>query len=59
MGGSSDEEGRSGFLDRDGNLYITGQTSGGGWPIKNAYQSDFQGGQLDVILAKFVKTLTK
>jgi hypothetical protein len=57
MGGISDDGGRSGFLDNDGNLYVTGSTTGGGWPTKNAYQNGFQGGQLDNILAKFRKTL--
>jgi hypothetical protein len=58
MGGASDDLGRSGFCDKDGNLYITGSTSGGGWPTKSAYQDNFQGGQLDNILAKFRKTST-
>jgi hypothetical protein len=58
MGGVSDDMGRSGFLDKDGNLYVAGSTSGGGWPTKNAYQSNFQGGQLDVIIAKFLKSIT-
>jgi hypothetical protein len=56
IGGKSDDAGRSCCLDKDGNLYVTGQTSGSGWPTKSAYQSEFQGGQLDVIMAKFRKT---
>jgi hypothetical protein len=66
MGGTAYDDGRSGFLDAQCNLYITGSTNGTGWPTRNAYQSTFAGGgggqELcykggcyagDVILAKF------
>jgi hypothetical protein len=48
MGGSAYDNGRAGFLDRYGNLYITGSSDGNGWPIKNAYQDYFKGGGDDI-----------
>lgn len=56
MGGSSDDTGRAGFLGSDGSLYVTGSSFGPGWPVKNAFQSTFQGGSSDNILAKFIPT---
>ena len=63
MGGGSYDMGRSGFLDHNGNLYITGSCNGSGWPTQNAYQASFAGGSGsdaqggsyagDCILAKF------
>jgi len=53
MGGPSDDGGRNSFLGQDGSLYMAGQTNGTGWPTKNAYQSTYQGGALDIVLAKF------
>ncbi len=64
IGGSAYDNGRVGFLDRNGNLYITGASDGNGWPVKNAYQVYFKGGgdirktggswgSGDCILAKF------
>jgi hypothetical protein len=52
MGGSSNDSGRSGFLDSNGNLYITGSSDGNGWPVKSAYQTSFNGGKLDNIISK-------
>jgi len=53
MGGSANDNGRSGFMDVEGkSFYITGSTNGSGWPVKNAYQDSFAGA-LDCILAKF------
>ena len=68
FGGASYEYGRASFLDRDGNLYLTGSTNGPGWPLHNAFQPQFAGGgggkELcyeggcyagDLVLAKFTK----
>jgi hypothetical protein len=52
MGGSANDKGRSGFLDGNGNFYITGSSDGNGWPTKNAFQK-FNGGKLDNIVSKF------
>jgi hypothetical protein len=54
LGGVSDDHGRTGFIGKDGSLYISGQTNGGGWPVRNAFQNTYAGGDLDIILAKFV-----
>jgi len=51
MGGSAYDNGRAGFLYRDGNLYITGSSDGNG-PMKKAFQK-FNGGKLDNIISKF------
>jgi hemin uptake protein HemP len=63
MGGSAYDAGRSGYMNPAGtDLYITGSTDGDGWPVLNAYQSEFSGGQIgwgagDVVLAKFNRDL--
>ena len=44
LGGQSYDDGRSCFLDNRGSLYVTGSTNGPGWPMRNAYQSNFAGG---------------
>ena len=44
LGGDSYDDGRSAYLDENGNLYITGSTNGPGWPLKNAWQLEFAGG---------------
>jgi hypothetical protein len=58
LGGGVNDNGRSGFLGSDGSLYVTGASDGPGWPVRNAYQSGFAGGNGnygngDCILAKF------
>jgi len=60
MGGSAFDAAKAGFLDGNGNIYITGASDGPGWPVKNAYQAEFAGsstkalyGSGDLILAKF------
>ncbi len=63
LGGSANDNGRSGFLDDDGCLYVTGASDGPGWPARNAYQSEFAGGSGsygngDCILAKFAPAST-
>jgi hypothetical protein len=59
MGGSANDNGRSGCLGSNGDLYLTGASDGAGWPVKNAFQSAFAGGggnwgNGDCILAKFI-----
>lgn len=44
IGGESYDDGRSCYLDTDGDLYITGSTNGPGWPMKSAHQPTFAGG---------------
>ncbi len=44
IGGESYDDGRSCYLDKAGNLYITGSTNGPGWPMKSAHQATFAGG---------------
>lgn len=44
LGGPSFDYGRCGFLDRSGNLYVTGSVNGPGWPVRHAYQPEFAGG---------------
>jgi hypothetical protein len=63
VGGSANDNGRSGFLGSDGNLYVIGASDGPGWPAKNAYQGTFAGGSGDYgngdcILAKFTPART-
>jgi hypothetical protein len=47
LGGPANDNGRSGFLGRDGSLYVTGSSDGPGWPVQNEYQNTFQGGAGD------------
>jgi hypothetical protein len=56
MGGASNEYRSSCYLDASGNYYMVGYAEGTGWPTKNPYQSNFQGGRYDVLFAKFQKT---
>jgi hypothetical protein len=63
LGGSANDNGRSGFLGSDGSLYVVGASDGSGWPAQNAYQSAFGGGgggygNGDCILAKFAPAST-
>ncbi|KPK42345.1 MAG: hypothetical protein AMK72_14405 [Planctomycetes bacterium SM23_25] len=53
MGGAGTEDGRSGFLDQQGNVCMVGQTNGAGWPAVNAYQGAFVGGSLDNVIIRF------
>ncbi len=63
LGGSANDNGRSGFLGRDGSLYVVGASDGAGWPVRNAHQSTFAGGggsygNGDCILAKLAPAST-
>jgi len=63
LGGSANDNGRSGFLGLDGSLYVTGASDGSGFPVQDAYQNVFAGGSGDwgngdCILAKFTPPST-
>ncbi|MFX0060915.1 MAG: SBBP repeat-containing protein [Candidatus Hermodarchaeota archaeon] len=51
LGGVFAEYGNAIAVDTNGNSYITGQTASSDFPIKNAYQSTFGGGE-DVFVTK-------
>lgn len=61
LGGPNYDNGRSGFMDQKGNLYLAGACNGPGWPARNAFQSAFAGGPGewgagDCVLAGFMLT---
>lgn len=50
LGGDAHDDGRCGFIDAYGNLYMAGSTSADdGWPTLNAEQPDFAGGTGDCL----------
>ncbi len=51
LGGSGDDNGRAGCVGTDGSLIVAGTTSGGSWPVKDAYQDKLKGPS-DAIIAK-------
>jgi uncharacterized repeat protein (TIGR01451 family) len=58
IGGGAYDNGRSGYMDSYGSLYLAGSSDGAGWPTKNAYQDSFAGGSGtygtgDGIMARF------
>lgn len=55
LGGKSDDAGRSGYMDAAGNLYVTGSSSGAGWPAVNAHQATYAGGTKDCIVAALLR----
>ena len=63
LGGPANDNGRSGFLGRDGSLYVTGSSDGPGWPVRHEYQGIFKGGagdwgSGDCVLAKLAPAST-
>jgi hypothetical protein len=52
LGGSDCEGVYDIFVDNKGAVYVTGETEGGGFPIKNAYQRHIHG-LVDVFVTKF------
>ncbi len=52
LGGSGEDEGESIAVDRDGCVYITGQTSSEDFPTRNAYEATFGDGRPDVFVTK-------
>ena len=65
MGGPKWDFGRAGCIGANGDLYLTGSSSGDGWPTKNPWQAKFAGGvgscyeggcgAGDVVLARFAR----
>ena len=53
FGGSQNEEGNSIAVDVAGNIYVTGFTDSTNFPLVNAAQSTFGGGQQDAFVTKF------
>lgn len=54
MGGSGTDSGYAIDVDSSGNAYVTGDTAGGGFPTKNAFQETYGGGEKDAFIAKFL-----
>ena len=52
LGGDIDQSGNAIAVDRYGNSYITGTTSSPDFPVKNAYQSSYQG-YYEIFVTKF------
>ena len=50
-GGDGDDNGRAGCVAPDGSLIVAGATSGGSWPVKDAYQDKLKGPS-DAVIAK-------
>jgi hypothetical protein len=52
IGGSSRDWGVSISADNSGNIYLTGDTSSKDFPIRNAFQRNYEGGGTDVFITK-------
>ena len=50
LGGEGNDAGRSGCVDDAGNLIVAGSSSGG-WPLKNAFQTERKG-RADTVVAR-------
>ncbi|MEO8286510.1 MAG: SBBP repeat-containing protein [Chloroflexota bacterium] len=53
LGGTGEDVGSSITLDNTGNIYVTGSTAGGNFPLGDPYQSVFGGGDMDAFVSKF------
>ena len=61
LGSGADDNGRSGFIDGQGNMYVVGESAGTGYPVfgtAGSYQSNFNGGSQDIIISKLVASMT-
>ncbi len=59
MGGSSDDRGESIVTDREGNVFVTGETYSSNFPIiKGSYDTSY-GGYYDIFISKLNRDLTK
>ena len=52
LGGSDSETGRAIAADSSGNAYVTGYTDSTDFPVENAYQATYGGGNTDVFISK-------
>ena len=53
LGGSGDEQPHSMIVDNSGDLIVTGRTSSGNFPLKNAGPGDTKGLDYDIFITKF------
>ncbi|TLD42342.1 MAG: hypothetical protein JETT_1374 [Candidatus Jettenia ecosi] len=59
VGGSSDDKGESIVTDREGNVFVTGETYSSNFPIiKGSYDTSY-GGYYDIFISKLNRNLTK
>jgi hypothetical protein len=58
LGGSSDEDGLAVSVDPAGNCYVSGWTGSSDFPMANAYDDSYGGGERDVFLSKISATRT-
>ncbi|MGH6693211.1 MAG: Calx-beta domain-containing protein, partial [Gammaproteobacteria bacterium] len=58
LGSTVYDEGRTAWADSAGNFYIGGETSGTNWPVLNAAQGTYGGGNGDNIIVKFAPAST-
>jgi hypothetical protein len=54
LGSTGYDEGRTAWCDSNGTFYVAGETAGTNWPVANAAQATYGGGNGDNALAKFV-----
>jgi hypothetical protein len=52
LGGSKGDRGRDISVDSSGNAYITGYTGSTDFPLENAYQATYKGGDTDTFISK-------
>ncbi len=53
LGGSGEDIANRIVIDNSGCFYVTGRTSSSDFPVKNAWQNNYGGGQYDLFLTKF------
>ncbi|MGD2088081.1 MAG: SBBP repeat-containing protein [Candidatus Aminicenantes bacterium] len=53
LGGTGEDKGAYIVIDNSGYFYVRGHTSSSDFPLKNAWQNNYGGGQFDVFLTKF------
>ncbi len=53
LGGRGEDIGNCIGIDNSGNFYVAGRTSSSNFPVKDAWQNNYGGGQYDLFLTKF------